>query len=47
MNSRRYRQLGNAVTVNVAYWIGKRIANVEDLARSNLAREASQEVMGI
>lgn len=31
MDSRRYRQLGNAVTVNVAYWLGKRIANVEEM----------------
>lgn len=34
MDSRRYRQLGNAVTVNVAYWLGKRIANVEEHRRA-------------
>ena len=28
-DSHRYKQMGNAVTVNVAEWIGKRIAEVE------------------
>lgn len=30
-DSTRYRQLGNAVTVNVAQWIGERIAKAEDV----------------
>ena len=29
-DSARYRQLGNAVTVNVIEWIGKRIVGLED-----------------
>jgi len=29
-DSPRYRQLGNAVTVNVAAWIGRRIMEVEE-----------------
>lgn len=29
-DSRRYKQLGNAMTVNVLYWIAKRIANCEE-----------------
>lgn len=29
-DSTRYRQLGNAVTVNVAEWLGKRLAEVEE-----------------
>ena len=28
-DSHRYKQMGNAVTVNVAEWIGKRIPEVE------------------
>jgi len=31
MDSRRYRQLGNAVTVNVAYWIARRMWNCAHL----------------
>lgn len=41
-DSRRYRQLGNAMTVNVMYWIAKRIANVEKLLTVlSLDREAA------
>ena len=29
-DSQRYRQMGNAVTVNVAEWIGQQLVKVED-----------------
>jgi site-specific DNA-cytosine methylase len=29
-NNQRYKQLGNAITVNVAEWIGQQLVKVED-----------------
>ena len=35
-DSHRYKQMGNAVTVNVAEWIGKRIIDTSGAARMGM-----------
>ena len=39
VDTQRYKQIGNAVTVNVAYWIGLRIMQVDEYFEANRSEE--------